>query len=453
LRGAATLLLGATLLVACGGENVSDVPENRQFANDPAPTRVETATPALTATDASGIETTERSPATPADLLRTRGAPSSLYTVSGGSLFVLTFSGDDADTRIIAMPEGTTVLGTAASPTGDRVGVLTRDEGGGFAVRFYDVEGNEIGGPFGIGGSSTPAASPAASPIASPAPISAIDGAEGSEASPSITWIPQGNGVLVVRQNALYAFDIERGMEPIPTGTIDGTILRAAASPMGGQIIVHVAMGDGSHAAYLIQDDSGETHELHALRTVPGRGVGDVTWLPGGNGVLFVRGEIANGEIIGGELYSYQFRNEVPRLVATSGQGGPTATITNVAISPDGATVAYDVSVHDGNAWVLHSMWLRSLKQEGVGIEVPALTGSTVRDLHWCDAGLTWISESRLEPGTSRLYLMTPTGEVLEITPATPSATPLASPGATPMASPAATPGASPAATPENPVG
>ena len=67
-----------------------------QFANDPAPTHAETVEPTDVPTQTGEEQPPPPSLATPAELLRTRGAPSTLYTVSGGDLMALSVAGAGA---------------------------------------------------------------------------------------------------------------------------------------------------------------------------------------------------------------------------------------------------------------------------------------------------------------------------------------------------------------------
>jgi hypothetical protein len=434
----------ALVLVGCGTDSGSDVPEDRQFANEPAPTRSISGTPDETPTQAPADKPIRNVIATPADLLRTRGAPSTLYTVWDGELVVLDTTGKETRSRTIDLPVGSEILGLAASPTGDRAGVLVTADDETPVVQFFDSRGNTIAGPFGVIPSGTPEASPAATPIATPDAIEAIPASESMSETVDLSWAPQGDGVLVVLDNALYYVDVEMGVQGIPTGGVQGTILSAAASPMGGRVLIQVSMDDGSQEAYLYETETSEVRELHALRTTAGTGIGELTWLPGGNGVVFVRGEAIDGHVMRGQLFSYRFRDEVPRLVATSGQGGPSATITRVALTPDGNAVAYAVSILDADNWSLHSMWVRSLKEDESAIEVPVESGDTLTDIGWSGDGLMWGTEPRFRPGARSLHVMTPSGDVIDVTPAS---APVASP-ATPIGSPRATPVATPIGSP-----
>lgn len=438
------MLLVMMILVACGSDPASDVAEDRQFANDPAPTRDETAVPTDEPTQAPVNQPRRTEMATPEALLRTRGAPSTLYTVSGGDLLVLSVDGDAIDERRIDLPDHVEVLGFDASPTGDRVGVLmvTADGGAPF-VQFFRADGS----PLGESATISPAGTPTASPIASPNVGGVTPEAVQNELPTSITWIPQGNGVLVVHDNAVVSVDIGFGASAVDMTGVEGSVQYAAVSPKGDRILVQVSQDDDTQTAYLIERESGDVHELRALRTAPGAGINELVWLPSGNGVLFVKGEVEDGVVMGGELFSYLFRNEVPRLITTSGQGGPSATITHIAVTPDGYSVAYDISIRDVNTWSAHSLWVRSLREDVPGIRVPVDAGQPITGIAWSSEGLLWAQEPRSEDSGLLLGILDRSGEAgtlpLDGTPvASPAGNPATSvsPVASPISSPPATP-------------
>lgn len=442
-------MAGASIfLVACTSGTGDDVPDDRQFANDPAPTRAATelATPRpMTVAE----EAPRRQPGpSPDDLLSPRGAPSTLYTVSDGSLFALHPEDKNVTQQSIAMPESAEVLGLASSPTGDRVAVALRADDGGILVAFFGSDGAPLGA-FSLSAAvgATPSASPVATLVATPAG-SAADGAL------ALSWQPQGNGVLVVDGGELYAVDTEQGPERIQAPGVSGTILAAEASPTGGQILVHTMVDDGSHRVYLIQRATGQVDELFAMRTGQGMVLAEVTWLPTGKGVLFVEGERADGYPMRGQLFLYRFRDEAPHLLATSGQGGPSASIRHVAVSPDGAAVAYEIAVRDIDQWSTHSLWVRPLRDDAAALQLPVESGHTITGLAWSPEGLTWQFTSRYGAEGAFVGVIGRNGDAETIVEvgatgsATPVASPVASPGASPVAGPGATPIASPVATP-----
>lgn len=443
-------MTGATIFLAsCTSGTGDDVSDNRQFANEPAPTRAATEIPTSQPTSAGGEAPRREPPPSPDDLLSPRGAPSTLYTFAGGTLFALQPEAGRVTQQPIPLPPDMRVLGLASSPTGDRVAVALRSAPDApVVVLFLGADGTQIGEwPLEADTSATPAASPVATPVATPA-------STGEEPAFGITWQPQANGVLVVDEGVLYAVDGDTGPDVIETGGVTGSILGAEASPTGEQILVHTVADDGSHRVYLIQRSNGETNELFAMRTGPGMVLGDVTWLPTGMGVVFVEGELSDGFPMRGQLFLYRFRDVAPRLLATSGQGGPSASIRHVAVSPDGAVVAYEIAVRDIDQWSTHSLWVRPLGDDAAALQLPVESGHTITRLAWSREGLTWQFTSRYGPEGAFVGVIGGDGDVETIVEvgatdsATPGASPVTSRGASPVASPGATPIASPVATP-----
>lgn len=211
---------------------------------------------------------------------------------------------------------------------------------------------------------------------------------------------------------------------------------------------------DGSHRVYLIRRATGQADELFAMRTQPGMVLSEVTWLPTGKGVLFVEGEDAEGYPMRGQLYLYRFRDEAPHLLATSGQGGPSASIRHVAVAPDGGAVAYEIAVLDIDQWSTHSVWVRALSTDGAALQLPVDSGHTIIGLAWSREGLVWQYTSRYGSGGAFLGVIGREGAVETIVEvgvlegATPVASPMASPVASPFERPAAEPVTSPVATP-----
>jgi hypothetical protein len=163
-----------------------------------------------------------------------------------------------------------------------------------------------------------------------------------------------------------------------------------------------------------------------------GPSITTLQWLPSGLGLVIVAGNVQDDEVMNGQLYVYRFGEPVPMLVATSGQGGPTGTISHAVVSPDGQSVAYAIMVRDLDEWRLHSLWVRPLRG-GSAVSIPLATNAPITTLFWSSEGLVWqqldgsisVVDGDLQPR--------PLGEA-------PIASPVASPVATPVGSPAATP-------------
>jgi hypothetical protein len=383
--------------------------------------------------------------ASPETLLRTRGAPDTLYTVASGQLVSVTVGHDGTDVRPIALPDRHVLVDFDASPNGDRVAVLTRADTM-FSLLLFDRSGKQLQQPVALapGGGGTPVASP---DIATP-------DAGDEPALSSVSWSPQGRAVLVVGSAGLVNVPIGGQPEAIDLGGVRGAILSAAWSPQGSQLALLTLQPNGSQRVVLL-DREGQGREIAPLEVNPGTSIEQLQWLPDGSGMLFVRAPLVDGVPMNGQLFVYRFKDPLPTLVATSGQGGPSASITAVTPAPDGRSVAYVISIRDGEHWSFHSLWVRSFRQP-LAYEVPVSDAAAISTVWWVDRGLAWDEMVRLDEASPReiVFLSDTSGPtvLLQATPmangATPIASPVASPGATPVASPLATPVGTPMATP-----
>lgn len=426
------LLAASLLLASCG----SDAEDDRRFANEPVTRAPATETPAATAT--AEPASTSAPMASPETLLKTRGAPDTLYTVANDDLVSVTVGLDGTDVRPIALPDGGELLAFDGSPSGDRVAVLGR-AGGEIRLLFFDREGKRLQNPVTIVGAS-------ATPDAVATPV-----ADDSIPAYTVTWSPQGQAILVAGPSLLVNVPIGGEPEAVDVSEVRGTIRTARWSPQGSQIALLTLQANGSQRVVLL-DREGQGREVAPLEVNPGTTIEYLRWLPDGSGLIFVRAALIDGIPMNGQLFLYRFKDPLPTLVATSGQGGPSASITAIAPSPDGRSVAYVISIRDGDTWAFHSLWVRSFRQP-LAYEVPVENAAVVTRVWWVDRGLAWDAQAREDDASPReiVFLSNQRGPVvlLETTPAA-SASPVASPQATPVASPQESPVATPAATPES---
>lgn len=420
------LVLASALVLAACGEESGDADEDRQFANDPVATREVTPTIAASPEPemASPVAPEPTIMASPEVLLHSRGAPDTLYTLVNGELLAVTPSQDPV---MIPLPAGTDILDFAGSPSGDRVAVLLRDEGGATVLSFLASDGSQVGDTTTL----------------STAPAAATPVAREVTSTSTVSWSPQGTEVLVLLNESLLRVTAQGEADAVDLGDIDGTVVSAALSPDGNRLLLHAVVGDDSHVVYVRDLADQRTREITALSKGPGTGLTALQWLPDSSGFVFVRGDMTQGVAMRGQLYIYVLGQEVPRLLATSGQGGPSATMTDAVLSPDGRKVAYVISILDGSRWVFHSMWVRSV-DGNLTYSVPVSTSGVVVGPRWLSGGLVW--EQRPDQDAAGSYVLARSDEepgvVLEAAPevqATPGASPVTgepSPEASPMATP-----------------
>lgn len=427
--------LGAALVLAACGEESDPVTEDRKFANDPVTAAPATETPAPTSVVSPQVTEPPVVTASPETLLSSRGTPGTLYTVDGGQLIAIGVDGSDASITPILDPGEADIVDIASAPSGDRVAVLLGEPDGATSLRVLAADGEAVVEDTTVfPATATPASS--------------------AETDPArIHWSPQGDSLLVMTGNDLSAVSLGGEIREIDLSGLAGDLQDARLSPDGGRIALQMVDDDGATAVYIHMLEDGRSREVTALGTTDQHGITNLQWLPDGSGLVYMRGTLVQGIPMRGQLYRYTLGQEVPVLLATSGQGGPSATITDAAVSPDGRKVAYVISVLDGGRWAYHSMWVRSL-QGSLEYSVPVGRAGVVVDPAWIDGGIAW--EQRPEqhaPGTWRL--ITASGQITTLYDAapavtgTPGATPVGTPGATPAGRPGATPAGSPAATPE----
>lgn len=417
---ASVLLCVLVVFAACGTDsnNGSSNDEDRRFVTEKNPTRAATETPE-TRVEATSVPPTAVPTVAPEQLLVPRGAPNVIYLTIDGVL-----NAYDAHGRSftpVEIPEGVTALDFTSSPTGDRVGVLLWN-GDDVTVQFFGADGLPLGDATALNVVFVPtsAASPSASPVASPV-------ATGTPAL-HIDWIPQGNGVLVSGPGVLQRVSMNGTIMPVSRTGATGTVTNAVWSPMDSQVVIQTQQMDGHQAIFLLNSGQDESTEISSLHDSFGPSITNLQWLPTGLGLVFVAGSVDNGTVMNGQLYTYRFGEDVPKLVATSGQGGPTATITHAVISPDGQSVAYVIMVRDLDQWHLHSLWVKPLRG-GSAVSIPTATNSPITALYWSGEGLVWQQEDGSTSVVDGSMQPRPLGEE-------PVATPVASPIASPVATP-----------------
>lgn len=428
----------ALVIVACGssGGTTSD---DRQFANEAA-TRAPRVEETVTPTAVLDVDATpairEPSPvASPEALLLSRGAPDTLYIEAASRLFSLSIRDGASVSTPIDFPAGYRLLDFDPSPTGDRVAVLLADGQGDVSLGFFTRDGVIVEGLIDVlgGDSATP-----------------VPDASG-QAGFFVDWSPRGTDVLVSDGSVLESISVGGEVTRIPLDDFEGRLLAAQSSPQGGRIVLHFEDAEGAQRTYVHDVVADKTRELRPLSTTVEQGISNLQWLPNGAGVVYVRGSLDRGVVMHGQIYVYRLGQERAELVATPGQGGPSATITDVAISPDGRSVAYVISLLDGSQWSFHSLWVRAL-DGSQSYQVPVVPRGVVGHVAWVNGGLSW--EQRRESnapgqvlvigddGLPRVMFNEATAPVS----ATPVASPVASPGATPVATPGATPVGTPSA-------
>lgn len=373
-----TLLLACTLiLTACGGDEDS----GPQFVSDVRPTATSTqivSAPSPTATTPA----TEPAQIEPVSVISTRSAPRFAYLITAGDLTSYDSVGRTFTT--IDLPDDLALIGHAASPTGDRVGVLGVQNNR-LIVRFFGADGAPLTEAIPLSVPSIPKveSSPSATPGATP--VAAVPNANQLH----IDWIPQGNAITVSGPGVNQRVSMSGEVMPISRTGVSGTVMRSIWSPMDLQVAMQTQLQSGDQSLYLLDTGHDEARPLEAFEDVHAQGLSNLQWMPSGLGLIAVTGKVENGVVMNGQLYAYRFDADSPSLIATSGLGGPSSTITHAVVSPDGHSIVYAVMVRDLNTWHLHSLWVRSMKG-GPAVPIPTDSGSPITSLQWTEEGIVW---------------------------------------------------------------
>ena len=415
------LLCSMVVLAACGTGSSSDSNgEGHQFAGESRSTSVPTATSDPITASSDELRITPEPTISPEEIFALRGAPQFAYFVIDGDLQAY-----DTVARTftpVNLADDMTVLDFASSPTGDRVGILALvDED--VVVQFYGANGEPLGDAIPLSISYMPVqVSPVASPTASPEATPASDQ---DQMTLFVTWVPQGNAVVVSGPGVMQQVSMSGAIMPISRTGVTGTVVKGLWSPMDSQIAILTQMMDGHQGVFMLDSGRAEARQLEMLHLEPEQGLSNLQWLPNGLGLVLVVGDNGTGDLMHGQLYVYKFGDSTPRLVATSGQGGPAGTISHAAVSPDGNSVAYAIMVQDQNQWHLHSLWVRPISG-GSSISIPLDSNAPITDLVWTAEGLIWQQENGNTTVVDGALMPRPLGEE-------PMATPVSSPHSTPV--------------------
>lgn len=417
------VLILVTVATAC-----MDDTDNRQFATDP---RTPQPTPTVEI-----VESTYATPAAPAQplgspeaLVDRRGAPDVVYTAVDDALWAVA---EDGLTAVTNAP-----LAFASSPNGQRVAVLLpRRDSELVELEIYTSDGEleqTIELELGLSDRATP-----------------VDGVPGEDAV-SLTWAPQGGRLLLAHASGqLVDILLDGTVETIETRSSLAGVQQARWSPRGDQIGV-VIRDDAGLGRLALVDPSADPAMVNVIAPVgevsgEAASVESFGWKPYGDGVLFLQGNPVPGGVRNGEIVSWDEASNTTQVVATGGQAGPTGSIRQFSVAPDGRAIAYTIEFATQDGWEFSGLYVRSLANTQL-YDVPLDPETAVTAFWWLGDGLAWIaavSEPGMPPvlavqlidGQGRKHTL---GQIRIAPEATPSASPVpATPAATAVATPVA---------------
>ncbi|MFM9107937.1 MAG: hypothetical protein ACKOWF_14710 [Chloroflexota bacterium] len=422
----------------------TDGEEGRQFATDARRTAVPTATMAVTPPPPPpGMDQTVVPVRPLADLVVARGAPDTVYLRANRDLLAID-AGDGAAADVFVPAENEAIVGSAASPSGDRAAVLTVTRSGQAAVTVIDSAGKRLWNRE--------------------APGDALPAAGGPRAPRSIDWSPQGDRLLVsFEPGGIVAMPVDGSGAPAlvvpeaeapwpavarwsPTGQGIAFISAREGEPVRGLAVVEAmpaaGVGGGEGTLAPVQATPGATPvatPVGGLDVIAGdrdRPVLSFAWLPDGQSLLFTEGgpRDGSGAPANADLWRIETDGDGRRLIASAGSAAPVADVTLIAPSPDGSAVAYTVSIPGAEGEQFHSLWVRDL-EAGQGYLIPTDAGAAVTDLRWTSAGLLYrtspqaVKGRNYEAGEFDVFVIGENGETrllmtARVKDATPAATP-----------------------------
>jgi len=412
------------VLAACG--NDSGTPEDRQFANDPAETQ-EVPTATIAATPATQAPTSAVV-VTPASILKTRGAPSTFYSLVDRQIVATTVHGSDATQAVWSAATGHHFAALDAAPDGSRVAAIQVPDGGSGTVDLvvYDAEGFVLFTSTGVIDLGTALATPISD---------GTGGAIRPELQVFVSWPASGNRLLVGSADGqLHSVPLDGsdGIRFQEEGDLAG-LQRAQWSPNGSVIAAQIrdTQGHGRIVSLHINENTLVVEDLvPADARANLNSIEQFAWAADGASIFYVATQRDDQQTEGGQLYEQDLETGRTVLVATAGRAGPSGLIANFGISPDGRSIAYVVAVRDGSDQRFHSLIVKSLKN-GVNYDVP-VSMRAVPGISWVPGGLVCAIDG---DSGSQLILAEPNGDVVPLNPAV-NATPVS--GATPA--PGATP-------------
>jgi hypothetical protein len=361
------------VLVACTEDDT-----DRRFANEPLPTE----DPSVTATASSGVQVTftptvsSASPVPIAQILAAPGGDSAIVLQFGDD--IITFSPPWTEPRTIWSSSGDQILAYHATPTGNLVAVLVAPDESSDRVDLILLHGD---------GTVIRSIEDLGSVISSPPDPQSPKGTY------NLSWSPDGTQVMVGLATG--------GILTVPQSGDPRVMIGAARAGAPGQVSWSPS---GNAIAYISPAAPKRTGGLYVAPTgalpldpvpvVPPSSGGRSTisrfaWSPDGATLYYTNASTTGDPTFGGDLFRVPAAGGTATLLATASRVGPVSAITNFAVSPDDAGVAYVVTIPGDDGRPIDSLWLQPFGDTET-IDLPVGPGERVTSLAWTTDGLIW---------------------------------------------------------------
>lgn len=371
------------VLTACS--NGSTTPDDRRFANDPTVEQTQSPeSPVVEVTEEA--EATEVGPiASPSSVLRSRGAPDTLYSLSDNVITSVAIGVESTSITDWSAEGGVEIAAIDDAPDGSRVAAMLIPDAGDASLVIYDAAGAEQTRFDNLIEMDTMRATPVSD---------GTGGVAGSSIHLTVAWASLGDQILVSSSDGQLVSVPTGGGEPVVftvSTPLDG-LQDARWSPDGSRIGAFLRNSDGLGRIEVLTPDGSSLSRTESVgrENLPvGFSVEQFSWSVDGSSLFYVVADRTDGNPLGGQLYELILAENSPILIATSGRGGPSGTIESFVLSPDGRSIAIVIAVIDVDTVTFHSLLVKSLRN-GSTYDVPIGSQSSVPEVWWAADGLVW---------------------------------------------------------------
>lgn len=373
----APVIVGAWLLLACGGDTVD-------ATATPTPIRPAPTTTVVPPTPPGAATVTPTFTAALEALLApgpTQPAPAQFFFLDDDDLWRVPADGPPA-----RVTEGLRIDAVAQTPDGTRAAIVVRhqDAAAGQEIRLVDAAGTVSDTVFG--------------------PVPASPGQDIT----ALAWSWDGSALAVGYADgtlSVLGFTLGQPTESRVAGTTPGLPVTAITwAPNGAGKALLQLHPDGPQA--LVAPTGEPARPLAGSVPASARPVAACAWLPGRGRIAVVEGQGATPSALTGSILTITPDGSAPELLVSAGQFAPAAQVRALFPSPDGRELAFTVfQPSAGGKLQFASLQLLTI-DTGELLEVPVEPGYWVTDVWWTASGVVWrgIDASSVTTGDGTTY-------------------------------------------------
>ncbi|MEJ7837864.1 MAG: hypothetical protein WKF81_03565 [Thermomicrobiales bacterium] len=323
--------------------------------------------------------------ASPSSVLRSRGAPDSLYSLTDNVITSVVIAEHQTSITEWSAQSGVEIAAIDGAPDGSRVAAILIPDVGDASMVIYDAAGAEQTRFDNLIAMDTLRATPVSD---------GTGGVTGASVHVTVAWASLGDQILVSSSDGQLVSVPSDGGDPIvytPSSPLDG-LQDARWSPDGSRIGAFLRNAAGLGRIEVLTPDGATVSRSESVgrENLPvGFSVEQFNWSVDGSSLFYVVADRTEGNPLGGQLYELILAKNSPILIATSGRGGPSGTIESFVLSPDGRSIAIVIAVIDADTVTFHSLLVKSLRN-GSTYDVLIGSQSSVPEIWWAADGLVW---------------------------------------------------------------